>query len=120
MESSIECEGRGIANINCKQVSLTTILSCIISHSLLVLMNYEMVSVVSIEGLFVVSIIFAKLSLAHQLSNQKLILVPSPTFYRIPFLNCGLFFRIHFHVQESGCLVLALKKAVLTGYFTAI
>ena len=56
---------------------------------------------VSIRAASVILSIFAKVSLAHQLSSQKLILILFPNFHRTPFRNCCRFLSMHLQAQES-------------------
>ena len=90
------------------------------SHSLLAEITCETLSEVSILEVSRIPFRVAKLSLAHQLSNQKLMLFPSPTFHRIPLRNWSRFFRIHFHTQECDGLGLTMKKFSLIEYLAII
>ena len=62
----------------------------------------------------------ARQQLLHQLSNQKLIFVSSPTFHLIPLRNYWRFLRIHFHTHESDCRGLTMKKFSLIGCLAII
>ena len=110
IESGKEWVGIGVARINCKWTGSTKELSLAMSHSLFLVINCNILRDISMREGSVTLSKLAKLSLAHQLSNQKLIFVPLPTFHLTPFRNWCQFLSIHFHTQESIFFSSTAKK----------
>jgi len=79
-ESKIGLYGIGTAKISWRQTWPSIGWSVSMFHSLLSLMKPDTLKEVSIREWSVILSKLAKLSLAHQLSSQKLILSPFPTF----------------------------------------
>ena len=100
-ESGIGLKGIDIVRINCSCSGSTSGWSIATSHSLFPVMKCDTLREVSIRELFVILSELAKLSLAHQLSSQKLILIPLPIFHRMHSRNCCRLLNMQFPAQES-------------------
>jgi len=120
MESGMGLVGSGVAKIIWKNKWLNSPCNLAISHSLEDKINFETLrelSMLDMSGTFISS---TRQQLSHQLSNQKLIFVPSPTFHLISLWNCWRFLRIHFHTHELNWRGLTMKKFSLIEYLAVI